>query len=454
MTTKISQAIKKHSLIKDGERVLIALSGGADSVALLYALKSMNYALCAAHVNHMIRGEEALRDEWFVVDLCRALGVPLMIYKKNCPQYAALNKLTLEEAARKLRYEALENAKETFGAQKIATAHTENDNLETMLMRLIRGSSSYGLRGIDIKKGHIIRPLLDVNREEIEEFLKTHELSYVEDSTNTDTTYFRNRVRRLLLPELESFYNSNIRAALSRLSENLKMDADFFHQQVEESFDKYANVSNDAITISIEAKNALHPAVFTRLIRQSVVKLVGNDKDFDYVHTLMVSDLFEKNSGKKISLTKGISASNSFGDVAIYKERPPISEEIILSNGDFVELPDMDLWISLSSEKLPDIKENFIKTCTYEIKCDKIMGSVLIRARKNGDMITKQCGKMMKLKDFLIEQMIPVFMRDNIYVAAQGSNILAMLSPLNYAALPLEGERLYVTLWRKNGRKN
>jgi len=458
MITKISQDIKGHALIKDGERVLIALSGGADSVVLLHALKSMGYDLCAAHVNHMIRGEEALCDEWFVVDLCRALGVPLMIYKKNCPQYAALNKLTLEEAARKLRYEALENAKETFGAQKIATAHTENDNLETMLMRLIRGSSSYGLRGIDIKKGHIIRPLLDVNREEVEGYAKMQGLSYVDDSTNTDTTYFRNRVRRLLLPELESFYNPNIRAALSRLSMNLKADADFFEQQVEESFDKYAAVSDEAITIPLEAKNALHPAVFARLIRYCVIKLMGNDKDFDHIHTMMVNDLFEKKSGKKLNLTKGISAANSFGDVAIYKEKLPISAEVRLSDGDFIELPDTNLWISLSSEKLPDTKENFINTCTYEIICDKMMDSVLVRARAEGDVIEKPCGaKTMKLKDFFIEKKAPVYMRNNIYVVAHENRVLAILSPINYAApsnTNSGGAKRYIALWRKNEREN
>jgi len=458
MITKIAQTIKKHALISDNERVLIALSGGADSVALLHALKALGYDLCAAHINHMIRGEEALRDEWFTVDLCRGLGVPLMIYKKNCPQYAMLNKLTLEEAARKLRYEALENAKETFGADKIATAHTENDNLETMLMRLIRGSSAYGLRGIDVKKGYIVRPLLDVNREEIEDYAREHALLYVEDSTNTDTTYFRNRVRRLLLPELESFYNPNVRAALSRLSVNLKMDADYFEQEIRKSFDKYADVTGDAIVISAKAKNLLHPAVFTRLIRYSVARLAGDDKDFDQVHTMMVSDLFEKESGKKISLTKGIAAANSFGDVAIYKERPPVREEVRLSDGDFVEFFDMGEYVSFTSAK-PGGKENFINTCTYEIICDKMIDSILIRTRRDGDVIMKSPGKTMKLKDFLIERRVPVYMRDHIYVVAHDNVVFAILSPVGkeiYAAFPNTeaGQRLFIALWRKNEREN
>jgi len=457
MENKISQTIEKHSLISSGERVLIALSGGADSVALLHVLKGLGYEVCAAHINHMIRGEEALRDEWFCVDLCRELGVPLMVYKKNCPQYASMHKLTMEEAARKLRYEALENAMATFACQKIATAHTQNDNLETMLMRLIRGTSSYGLRGIDIKRGHIIRPLLEVSRDDIELYVKKRAQEYMQDSTNKDMTYLRNRVRHMLLPELESSYNPNIRGLLTRLSENLKTDAGYFRHEVKNSFDKFVTVFGEStVVVSKEAYIKLHPAILERLIRYCVSTISGDDKDFDHIHTMIVKDLFEKPSGKKVNLTKGITAANSFDDIVIYKEKPPITEEVVLSIGDFVQIGDTENFISLTDSQ-PNSKENFINTCTHVFICDKMVDNVVVRARKDGDVINKPCGKTVKLKDFLIERRIPAFMRDNIYVVAYNNAVIMVLSPVDYAACSDAGSgssKNYIALWRKNGYKN
>jgi len=450
MENKVIETIEKYNLISHDERILVALSGGADSVALLHVLKVLGYKIHAAHINHMIRGEEAVRDERFVVNLCATLGIPLSVYQRNCPEHAKINKLTLEEAARILRYEALGNACTEFDCQKIATAHTENDNLETMLMRLIRGTYSYGLRGIDIKRDHIIRPLLHLKREDIESYTQKHSLPYMNDSTNKDLTYFRNRVRHTLLPELESTYNSNIRAALSRLSESLKTDADYFAHVVKLSYEKFVTVMDDCIVISSEAALELHPAILERLIRLCVATLAGDDKDFDHVHTMITKTLFEKKSGKKVNLAKGIAATNSFGDVAIYKERPAISEEIPLLPGDFIRIGESNDFISLFLK--PISKENFINTCTDVFICDKMVDSIVVRGRRDGDMINKPCGKRVKLKDFFIERRIPAFMRDNIFVVAQGKTVIMVLSPVNYAAPPHNtagGAKKCIALWRK-----
>lgn len=457
MIKQVLETIKKYGLISSNERVLTAISGGADSVALLHVLKGLGYNVCAAHINHMIRGEEALRDECFVVDLCRELDIPLLVYKKNCPEYAADHKLSLEEAARILRYEALESARLAFDCQKIATAHTQSDNIETMLMRLIRGSSSYGLRGIDIKRGHIIRPLLHLSREDIESYVQKHNLSYVTDGTNKDMAYLRNRVRHMLLPELAASYNPNIRASLARLSKSLKTDADYFAAEVRKHYTEFVTAFNDGdgAIISADAAKRLHPAILERLIRYCVEVVADSDKDFDHVHTMMVKELFDKTSGKKVHLTKGLTAANSFGDIAIYKEKPPISAEIPLGPGDFIQAGETDDFISLSSEPLtkpPNLKENFIKACAGVFICDKMYDGAIIRGRKDGDLINKPCGRTVKLKDFLIERRVPVYMRDNIYVVACGSTVFMVLSPIDYAAPPSKsagGAKIYVTLWRK-----
>ena len=457
MENKVLKIVDSYDLISQDERVLVALSGGADSVVLLHVLKRLGYNICAAHINHMIRGEEALRDEVFAVDLCKELEIPLRVYQKNCPEYAKSANLSLESAARILRYEALEEASAIFGCQKIATAHTENDNLETMLMRLIRGSSSYGLRGIDIKRGSIIRPLLHCPRDEIIGYAKKHNLSYVTDSINKDMSYLRNRIRHMLLPELKSSYNPNIAAALSRLSENLKTDSDYFAGETQRAYKEYVvlHVNSGSVTISNRAAKDLHSAVLERLIRFSVKSLLGNEKDFDNIHTKMVTELFNMRSGKKINLTKGLIAANTFGDVDIYKEKPALTKEFPLNPGDFIQIENSDYFISVSSEKI-NFRENFVNTCTEVFICDRIMGSLVVRGRKNGDIINTSKGKTLKYKDFLINKRIPVFIRDDTYVLAYGNKVLIMFLPLPYIAKETaltesvsKGNEVYVGLWRK-----
>ncbi|MCL2564633.1 MAG: tRNA lysidine(34) synthetase TilS [Defluviitaleaceae bacterium] len=453
MEEKTLKTIEKYNLILQDDRVLIALSGGADSVVLLHVLRKLGYKLYASHINHMIRGEEALRDEQFAINLCRELEVPIKVYQKNCPEYAKSKGLSLEEAARTLRYEALEAARELFGCQKIATAHTESDNQETMLIRLLRGTSPYGLRGIDAKREHIVRPLLYCSREEIIEYAEKHNLSYMTDSTNKNMDYLRNRIRHMLLPELKSSYNPNIASALSRLSENLKTDADYFAKETDCAYKEYIAPykAMASVTIPMEAYKNLHLAILERLIRLGVKSVIGDDKDFDNIHTKMVLRLFNMRSGKKISLSKGLFAANAFGNVIIYKEAAVQIKEITLKIGDFIQIENTGTFISVSSKEI-NFRENFVKTCAGVFKCDKIMGSLVLRTRKAGDMISTPKGKIVKYKDFLIERKVPEFMRDNIYIVASDNKVLMMLSANPYAASDeVENEvlKIYIDIWRK-----
>ena len=451
MEEKTRSIIKQYDLITSTGRILAAVSGGADSVVLIHVLKRLGFSLYAAHINHMIRGDEALRDELFVESLCKELNIPLRVYRKDCPGYAAAHKLSLEDAARLLRYEALEEARLALGCQKIATAHTENDNVETLLMRLIRGTSPYGLRGIDIKRGHIIRPLLYSSRSEIINYAKEHGLSYVTDSSNKDMAYLRNKVRHELLTKLESSYNPNIRDALNRLSQNLKTDADYFAAEAERAFNKYTAFLAGAVLISAEAYKELHPAVFTRLIRRTVKHVAGSEKDLSYTHTNMIAGLFTMKSGKRVSLTKGLLAANSFGSVAIYKKNPLPLPEQALKPGDFIQVGESGYFVSLSPEK-NNFRESLISTCTGVFICDKMMDSLVIRGRRNGDTLSLPSGKTLKLKDFFTERRIPVFLRDSIYVVACGSAVLMVLldEPFTAAADDENREKkLYIELLRK-----
>ncbi len=222
MKDKALQTIRAHALLQPGDRVIAAVSGGADSMALLFLLNELRaefpLTLSAVHVNHGIRGAEAQRDADFVADACRALGVPCTVRTVSVPALAAAEKCGLEECARRARYRILHE--EAHGA-KIATAHTLSDQTETLLLNLTRGTGLHGLCGIPYARGAIIRPLLDCSRAEVEAFCRARGIRYVHDSTNDDPTYARNRIRTRVIPELRQL-NPQLEQAVHRLSGQLR----------------------------------------------------------------------------------------------------------------------------------------------------------------------------------------------------------------------------------------
>ena len=194
MIYKVERFIDKHALMKQGDKVLVAISGGADSVALLVALRKLGYDCEAIHCNFHLRNEESNRDEQFTKDLCARLGTTLHIAHFDSKAYAREKGISIEMAAREQRYAAFEEHRVTIGAQCIAVAHHRDDSAETLLLNLTRGTGIKGLRGIQPKNGHIIRPLLCVGREEIIEYLEWRGESYVTDSTNLACDYTRNKI--------------------------------------------------------------------------------------------------------------------------------------------------------------------------------------------------------------------------------------------------------------------
>lgn len=223
---KVKEYIKEHSMLKDGDKVVVTLSGGADSVSLLLILHALGYECHAAHCNFHLRGEESMRDERFVTSLCEHLNIPLHKTDFETETYSKEKGISIEMAARELRYDYFRKLKEDVGAKAIAVGHHRDDNIETLFLNLVRGTGIQGLCGIQPVNGDIVRPLLCVSREEILDYLATKGQTYVTDSTNLEDVYSRNKIRLNVLPELQQINQGameNIRATINNLNEVRKI---------------------------------------------------------------------------------------------------------------------------------------------------------------------------------------------------------------------------------------
>lgn len=295
------QKTLKQSL-RQQAHYLLAVSGGADSLALAHACAALQrqgwgtYSVC--HVEHGLRGEESLRDMRLVQQFCAQQGLPCCVKPVAVRELAASEQLSVEAAARRLRYSALREAAQAVGAAAIVTAHHLGDQAETVLLRLLRGAGLDGLAGMRVQSGDILRPLLGVTRAELEAYCAAVQLSYCQDSTNADTHYTRNRVRLDLLPKLAADYNPDIVPTLARTAQLLARDADFLTQAASESFAALARQEADSISLGSAGLLALHEAVRLRVLRMAYFKL--SSRELDYERTLAVEALCLRRSGGKL----------------------------------------------------------------------------------------------------------------------------------------------------------
>lgn len=293
---RLKQSLKQHA------HYLLAVSGGADSLALAHACAALQrqgwgtYSVC--HVEHGLRGEEALRDLRLVQQFCAQQGLPCYERRVAVRELAAREQLSLEAAARRLRYDALRSVAQEAGAAAIVTAHHLGDQAETVLLRLLRGAGLDGLAGMRVQSGDILRPLLGVTRAELEAYCAAVQLSYCHDSTNDDTHYTRNRVRLDLLPKLAADYNPDIVLTLARTAQLLARDADFMQELAGEMFAATAKEEPYGFSFDAGSLLALHEAIRLRVLRLAYFKL--SSKELDYERTLALEALCERRSGGKL----------------------------------------------------------------------------------------------------------------------------------------------------------
>lgn len=298
MIYKVETFIARHHLLEAGDKVLVALSGGADSVALLVALLKLNYCCEAIHCNFHLRGDESNRDELFVKELCSRRDVQLHTVHFNTTEYAAERKISIEMAARELRYAVFEEYRCKIGAKAVAVAHHSDDNAETLLLNLIRGTGIKGLRGIQPRNGNIIRPLLSVCRNDIIEYLKWRGESYVTDSTNLTIDYTRNKIRLELIPKMSEI-NPSIGETLAATAQRMSEAERVYRHAIEESISrvKKGNLINieelqKEVAPAVVLHEILSPLGFNATQIENIVYSLNGDsgKCFYAGNNLLVKD--------------------------------------------------------------------------------------------------------------------------------------------------------------------
>ncbi len=329
----VTNTIDDYSMVKKKDRILVAVSGGADSISLvllLLALKARyTIKIGIAHLNHMVRGEESLRDESFVKQFAKNLNLPFFCRQINVKDYAKSKGLSFEQAGRDLRYEYFMQLAHEHGYTKIATGHNKEDNAELVLMNLLRGSGPKGLCGIPpIRDNIYIRPLIRISKTKILDFLKLNNQDYMFDSSNNDTIYLRNRIRHQLLPHLESQFNREIIDALDRLSNILKLDEDYLEQQTMKKYNKcllHADISS--VSLSKKQLSKLHPGILNRVLRNAVKTVKNNLNQITQGHINdIVQFSFNTLFGTSLDLPGRIRVYKQKGIIILKKETKPLRE--------------------------------------------------------------------------------------------------------------------------------
>ncbi|MCD7806443.1 MAG: tRNA lysidine(34) synthetase TilS [Lachnospiraceae bacterium] len=452
MTQKVLDFIRKQHMIAEGDKILVGFSGGADSVALLHVLLSVreqySLELMALHVNHGIR-QEAGQDEAFCARFCQEMGVSFVCRRIEEGKLAQTPGTGLEEAARTARYELLEQCRQEYGCDKIAVAHHANDNAETMLFQLFRGSGLKGLSGIRPVRGRIIRPFLCVNRQEINQYLKKNGLEHVEDASNLDMNYTRNQLRACVIPLSEAICTGAVEH-MGQCAEQLRDVWEYLNSQAAVFLEQNAEFDETGVTLPLRELKALPVALQREVLMESAVRVCGSRKDFTSLHIENMRKLLDKGGQKDCDLPHGLRARKSYLAFRIYKKESapaedgglciPLAEcitalrsalddnagnisperEVLLPDGGRLVLS--VLHPDKMCEKINNIPQN---DCTKWFDCDKINDHLLLRHRRPGDyLVVSADGSKKRLQDYLVNEKIPREERERLWLLADGSHIL------------------------------
>ena len=421
-------AVSDAPAVGSGKRVvLVGVSGGTDSVCLIHILNqlkaSLDIHLHIAHLNHMLRGASSDGDARYVEKLGRSLKIPVTVEARDVDAYRKEHKLSLEEAAREVRYDFFARTAESTGAECVALGHTEDDQVETVLMHLVRGSGLAGLRGMSPvshigqsgrAKLRIVRPLLEVSRKETEDYCLAYDLKPRTDSTNYSLDYTRNRFRHELVPMLREA-NSNVGAAIRRVTRTAADDLSFIESEVAKVWSDAVCINPVGITINTAAVLALHPALQRHLLRRVMSESLGDLVDIEAVHIEGMMEALRKPAGRRISLPRGLTFYVSYDTCLLAKDAADVCPLPEIKGVRRLKVPGVTLlpgWRVQSDVVAPGERADGFKAC---IDMDASGAELTVRRRQPGDRFQPLgMNNTKRLQDFMVDAKIPSTWRDRV----------------------------------------
>jgi len=429
---KVLDTINKYDMFSPGDKVVVGVSGGPDSIALLYILsklkKELKISLYVAHLNHKIRGKDAERDMKFVEAFAKKLKLPITCRENNVKALAKKEKLSLEDAARRVRYKFYEDVLNEVKASKIALGHTTDDNVETVLMRLVTGTGTRGLLGIPTKRGKIVRPLIDCWRREIESYCKKHKVKPRIDKSNYDAKYLRNKIRHRLLPVLESI-NPNVKTAINNTIELLSSDYEYLMKMsIKALHGAMIKSTKGSIKLDID-KLLMYPDSIRRyVLRVALEEVKGDLENITFTHIENILSKLPDDKKWELHLPSGIFV---FGDgdeleisTSMSEEEGKIHFEYKLEVPGTVNIKEAGLKINAEAVAIP--KKLKLKDRNQAIiDLGKTGNTLIVRSRNIGDRFSPfGIRGTKKLKDFLIDEKIPHKERDLIPILESRGKIV------------------------------
>jgi len=439
LKTRVLGYIREKQLIVNGQKLVAAVSGGPDSVCLLDILvklrDELGIELHVAHLNHQLRGAESDADAEYVAKLADRLNIPSTVQSRDVTAYQKKTRLSPEEAAREVRYAYLAEIAREVGAERIAVGHTADDQVETILMHLIRGSGTRGLRGLlPESRWHpgqenvtIIRPLLEISRAETNSYCGENRLEPRDDTSNASLVPLRNRIRHELLPQLRE-YNPNIAALLLRTSRIAGDDLAYLDAEADILNKKLVKKQKDTIIFDREPFNALPAAMKRHLLRTSAESLLGNIKDIEAAHIEEIINILDKPSGKKAILPVGLTfviERDRYllgANPVVLSPYPTLGEEARLKIPGKTVLPGWDITAEITAvESTPDVDDEFTARFDFDITGNEFN----VRKRQPGDRFQPLgMAQSKKLNEFMIDAGIPQAWRPRVPLVCTGEQII------------------------------
>jgi len=436
---RVINFIQQHNLFSTGDKLVVAVSGGADSVCLFHILaqqrEELDIELHVAHLNHQLRGAEADSDAIYVSDLSHKLGAPIIIGCRDVAAYHAKKGGSPEEAAREVRYGFLAEVAERTGASKVAVGHTRDDHIETIMLHLLRGTGTAGLRGLQSRSAlpycesvaqlEVVRPLLEITRQETLDYCQRYSLAPQSDSSNASLSHLRNRVRLELLPLLKS-YNAGIDEALIRLADIAGDDISFIEEQASLLWKELVREEDEAIYLDINKTVVLPHAIQRQVFRRAVKQLRGNLKDVEADHIEAMMDFLSKPAGKKLCLPDGLVLSTEYGRLILASPKastcplPPIKGISHINIPGKTDLPGWQIRADIAQEVVGD--DNGL-AASFDLA--KVGKELMVRRRRPGDRFQPLgMSQTKKLQDFMVDSRIPSSWRDRVPLICSPEQIL------------------------------